>query len=506
MHTTHQHLFHFAASGPYTATNGYKGRALLARASSYLLDADPGMNKVHQGDKLARGRCTANIDTPGSAKQNIAPRSSFGMRDEGAAHITTWELERMSRRDDKSMCSGDGSRGTALIALTTITVLASALWPALAAAANLVDLGPVTAKRGAIDNQGHVLLDSGVYSNGVVTPLPALPGATSPAVPVAINANGDIAGYSVDANGHGVAVLYSKGVLTDLGNPLAPTQPTTSVFDGGAVSINNSGQVVGHSQTGESPYEGEWWLWSNGAVQAIKSGSPCCWRDYVATGINDKGQIVGYGSGGVNPPAGWVYDSKAQTWSGQILQGGIAEAVNASGQVAGSWGPLGAQAPYGSFTSHATIYDIATGTTSDIGALARGDDAGAIAINAANVVVGTSNFEAKGTSFHAFVYNGAMLDLNKLMDAADPLYPYVTLVRGVGINDNNLVLATGMDSRDMKTHSYLMQLSSAQLVPSPPHSGGGGSFDLLSLIALASLVAVSQYRSDPVIPCDRRQR
>jgi hypothetical protein len=61
----------------------------------------------------------------------------------------------------------------------------------VAAQAQLVDLGATTGY--ALNNSGEAALASGIYSNGTVTPLPALPalpGSTTPATPLAINASG----------------------------------------------------------------------------------------------------------------------------------------------------------------------------------------------------------------------------------------------------------------------------------------------------------------------------
>jgi hypothetical protein len=58
-----------------------------------------------------------------------------------------------------------------------------------------------------------------------------------------------------------------------------------------------------------------------------------------------------------------------------------------------------------------------------------------------------------------------MIDLNSLIGATDPLKPYVTLTRAVGINDSLLILANGVDSRTNLTHAYLYQASFLQLSP-----------------------------------------
>ena len=61
------------------------------------------------------------------------------------------------------------------------------LGPAAANAQNLLtDLGVATGH--AINNSGQIALDQGIYSNGTITPLPAVPGGSTPAAALGINA------------------------------------------------------------------------------------------------------------------------------------------------------------------------------------------------------------------------------------------------------------------------------------------------------------------------------
>src|ERR1700735_4547330 len=103
----------------------------------------------------------------------------------------------------------------------------------LLARAQLVDLGEVTAH--AINNNGQVALDQGVYSNGVITPLPALPGGSTPAVPLAINASGSVAGYA-DTQITRYPVAYVEGILTSF---------ASTVFTSGVMAEFNSGTGTG---------------------------------------------------------------------------------------------------------------------------------------------------------------------------------------------------------------------------------------------------------------------
>lgn len=199
-------------------------------------------------------------------------------------------------------------RGGLEVFVTLVAVLLVPAGPVAAQAPRLMDLGPMTINYGAvvINNHGQVVLSTGIYANGVVTALPALPGATSAAVPVGINASGDVVGSALTSNRQIVAVLYSKGVLTNLGSP----DGTAQQLPAGAVAINSTGQIAGFTTVGESPDETGVWTYSNGTVTAVPD-SGCCQRFFPAA-ISDNGQIVGYADGGVNPSQGWIYDTSSQ--------------------------------------------------------------------------------------------------------------------------------------------------------------------------------------------------
>ena len=93
---------------------------------------------------------------------------------------------------------------------------------------------------------------------------------------------------------------------------------------------------------------------------------------------------------------------------------------------------------------------------------------------------------------HAFLWDGTTLqDLNALIDPADPLQPFVTLVEGVDINDLGQILANGFDSRTGELHAYLVSpivspsAMLSQLLASVTGIGPGKS--LADKIALAQM-------------------
>jgi hypothetical protein len=58
---------------------------------------------------------------------------------------------------------------------------------------------------------------------------------------------------------------------------------------------------------------------------------------------------------------------------------------------------------------------------------------------------------------HAFLWDGTtLLDLNALIDQADPLQPFVTLVGGADINDLGQILALGFNNRTGETNAYIV--------------------------------------------------
>jgi probable HAF family extracellular repeat protein len=353
-------------------------------------------------------------------------------------------------------------RSVAFAAFATLGIL-----PVLAQA-QLVDLGVATGY--AINNAGQVALSTGIYSNGTVTALPALPGSTTPATPQAINASGQVAGYAPfpDDVGFDDPIAYINGSLIDIGSPIlgGPSQG-----GGAATGINSSGLIVGSYVGNERDSIVVSFTYSNGTVTSLPF--PCdifgCneGADYgpEALGINDSGLIVGSAQGNYSsdPCLTGAYAFTYSNGSWGNLGPGAAYAVNASGQVTGTFTTTGGTS--GDCEVLGTIaFLYSSGTKTSLGTLPGGKNSTGYAINATAQIVGSSDY-AGGTAIHAFFYNGAMNDLNTLISATDPLKPYVTLTKGIGITDSLLILVNGVDSRTNLTHAYLYQASFVQLAP-----------------------------------------
>jgi probable HAF family extracellular repeat protein len=315
----------------------------------------------------------------------------------------------------------------------------------------LVDIG-ATAGNG-INNAGQVALDSGIYSNGTITPLPTLPGSSTPALPLAINASGQAAGTGSGPNIYRTPILYSNGTLTDLGNACGET----SVDGSAATAINATGVVVGWDTCrGGGSTEG--FIYQQGTMTLIAApdhGVPTA----SFYGINASGQIAG--------------KAGLETGSGHTLL----DAIHAVIYQNGGWTDLGLGAGYainnvgqvtGALTtpSGTDAFIYTGGATVDIGALPGGLNAEGLAINATAQIVGQSDLTGT-TDTHAFFYNGVITDLNSVVAASDPRKPFVTLTGATGINDSRLIVVNGTDSRDGKTHAYLLQGPWIDIAPGP---------------------------------------
>jgi probable HAF family extracellular repeat protein len=293
-----------------------------------------------------------------------------------------------------------------------------------------------------LNDSGQAVLSTGLYSKGAVTPL----GMSG----YAINASGQVAGMTSVAE-H--AALYSNGTVTDLG-----VLPGGNLANGNteAFGINSGGQVVGLGLNGTGEVDA--FSYSNGTMTDLHwlPGATPDFLSSEAYGVNDGGLIVGISVSSANTTPStydaFSYDNGTFTDLGP----GAAFAVNASGQITGvlAADPVASQGNTIPSSGHAFLYG--NGTMSDLGVLRGGTLSLGRALNATGQLVGSSNLNGSSNT-HAFFYNGVMTDLNSLIDAADPLKPYVTLTDARGVNAMRLILANGVDSRTQQQHAYLMQ-------------------------------------------------
>jgi len=214
-----------------------------------------------------------------------------------------------------------------------------------------------------------------------------------------INNSGQVVGYSNTGEGADHAFLYSSQTgMKDIGTL------------GGGLSygygINDSGQVTGCSlNTGNAAYHAFIYGTDTGMkdLGAIANGTS------MGYGINNSGQVTGYSyAPGTNGPYhAFLYSSGAGMQDIGTLggTGSAARGINDSGQVTG-YSNLPGDATY-----HAFVYSAASGMK-DLGTLG-GNSSDARAINNSGQVTGYA-LTANGAS-HAFIYsNGKMTDLGTL--------------------------------------------------------------------------------------------
>jgi probable HAF family extracellular repeat protein len=274
-----------------------------------------------------------------------------------------------------------------------------------------------------------------IYS---ITDLGTLGGSNSFAY--AINNTGQIVGQSDTPSGNYHAFIYdSINGMQDLG--------TLGGNESIAHGINDNGQVVGESDTGIGSAEHAFLYDSTNGMQDLGTiGS--IWSE--AYGINDNGHIVGVSS--INPNLtghnhAFLYRDNQMTDLGTL--GGIsswAYGINNANQVTGL--------SHDGNMFRAFLYD--NGVMSDIGSL--GYDTGAYDINDAGQIVGWS-YISTPADYHAFLYDSikGMKDLGTLGGTWSNAY---------GINNAGQVV--GVSSIEDVNHAFLYT--------------NGTMFDLNSLI------------------------
>ncbi|NHZ42176.1 PEP-CTERM sorting domain-containing protein [Massilia aquatica] len=247
--------------------------------------------------------------------------------------------------------------------------------------------------------------------------LGTLGGASSTGM--ALNRFGEVTGGSLTAGGEEHAFLYSRGVMTDLGT-----------IGGGDVTrgtaINDLGQIAGDFRAPASGWGA--FVRLDGQLRDIGNlGGSAIW----ASGINNAGRVVGssLGTQEFHPPqTAFIYENGVMTALNYSSSGSsTANAVNQAGQITGTdWhGPESA-------------YLYTNGMTQVLGSL-YGLSAWGTALNNRGEVVGNLG-GALQVPFFGFIYaNGAMSDLNTLIDPALGW----TVTSAAGINDNGQIAAWG---------------------------------------------------------------
>jgi probable HAF family extracellular repeat protein len=333
-------------------------------------------------------------------------------------------------------------------------------------------LGQVVGWSGTAAGDTHAFL----YQGGVMTDLGALPGGTT-SYAAGVNDSGRVVGRSTSA-GTGLyhAFLYENGVMSDLG--LLPGGDTSQ-----ATGINNAGQIVGSAATASGTraflHEGgglvNLGLPPDPLPSDLPPGATWVWTVSMAAAINASGRIAGSAGFLYNQPPtiananlkrGFAYPE-----SGNMLAFGpspdagyvtSAAAINASGLIVGN----------AYFTNphlgpaHAFMRET-DGTMHDLGTLG-GDRSLAYGINASGWIVGMSRTAANQDA--AFLHvSGVMVALASRIVGGNP---FQRLEAALAINDSGGIVGSGL-TLDGVRHAFL-----AVPVPVP---GVQGSLPLLLL-------------------------
>lgn len=383
-------------------------------------------------DLIAPGQLTWNSDAPGVATVDASGDVSGVTA--GTAHVKVT----------------DPVSGLSATTLVTVTATFTRRFTSLP----LGNLGGGLTVALGINNSGQVIGYSSIPGSPVtlhafessagalldLTPTPALTNSQA----FGINAAGQVVGQFRTTDGTNHAFLYSGGALTDLNQFLGAT---ASVANG----ISPSGQVVGSFTSSGSGTQA--FLYDSASAGSGYGGQVTFLQEFlgglrattsVANGINASRQIVGsFTVTGSMSPHAFLISSNATTDLNPLLgaASSAAVAVNAGGKAVGSFDP-------GSGLSHAFLYDSGTGTVTDLNTLLGATASVANGINMRGQVVG--NFTTPSGAKHAFLYdtNGTVTDLNPFVGGPNS--------DATGINDSGQICATSSGGSGSQSQALVL--------------------------------------------------
>jgi probable HAF family extracellular repeat protein len=230
------------------------------------------------------------------------------------------------------------------------------------------------------NNTGFTYATLWNMSTGAITNLGSLNGGSS--IALGINTFGQAVGFSSNSffNANATYWNLSSGTITDLGT--LPGDRQSFAFD-----VNNLGQAVGGSGfqfAGSLIGNATIWNLSTGTISSLDI--PPGLFNTVATSINDAGEIVGYGEYNAN---GQILDH-AILWnsSGKAIDLGTVDTDSRIFAIDDLEQAVGVNGQF--FTVNATLWNLSTGVSTNIGTLRGRPFGSALDINNFGKVVGVS--------------------------------------------------------------------------------------------------------------------
>lgn len=295
------------------------------------------------------------------------------------------------------------------------------------------------------DNEGNLFLWSGGSSTQITNGFGAGPVYAS--IRGGLNDSGQVTGYVEVGEDKHYFIWSSGSGMTEL-----TTESIEQVR-----GLNNSGQVVGQA-AGEPNYA---FTWSSGG------GTTALVNPYNNTGygdaINSSGQVAGTANNSNGDLLAVRWESNGTMTEIAVLGMGGVSAINSSGHVVGDFVDMD------TFTDKVFYWDGTTMTTIDV--LSENDDGYASAINASGSIVGTSEGD---DDMRAFLYvSGATYDLNALaagylVENEGDTAGFIRLENAYGINDAGQIIGQGIYYDGIgDTYNAAFFLNSLTAVPEP---------------------------------------
>ncbi|MFV1983955.1 MAG: DUF3466 family protein [Thiohalomonadales bacterium] len=289
----------------------------------------------------------------------------------------------------------------------------------LSAAWGINDSNQIAGWSFSTDGQRPVLWD-----NGAIIDLGLLPNGLNRGTASSINNAGNIVGFSQTTTGTH-ATLWYNGAIIDLGDLPGDTYSS-------ATGINNSLQIAGYSSSSLATHA---FLWENGALTNL-GDLPGGNIKSISSAINNKTQIVGFSETATGLHA-FLWQNGVMTDLGELPGGidqSIATDINDNSEVVG----------YSETTGMINAFIWKDNVMKALPVLAGYTRSLAFGINNYGSVVGATTPPATNNS-QAFIYDtkNGIVNLNSLIDPADPLFGQFTLAQANKINNTGSIAGYG---------------------------------------------------------------